>query len=80
MFCACFNLFWVVLGCFGLFKLLRLCKLFSDVSSSFFFFAMTVRIGTMHVLRMHVTETEETQGLRFALYFVFLLSFLYNTI
>ena len=32
----------------------------------------------MHVLRMHVTETEETQELRFALYFVFLLSFLYN--
>ena len=35
MFCACFSLFWVVLGCFGLFKLLRLCKLFSVVSSSF---------------------------------------------
>ena len=32
----------------------------------------------MHVLRMHVTETEETQELRIALYFVFLLSFLYK--
>ena len=45
-------------------------------AASFFFFATTIRISTMHVL--HVTETEETQELRIALYFVFLLSFLYN--
>ena len=48
------------------------------MSEAFFFFATTVGIGTMHVLRMHVTETEETQELRIALYFVFLLSFLYK--
>ena len=30
----------------------------------FFFFCKTIRIDMMHVLRMHVTETEETQELR----------------
>ena len=42
------------------------------------FFPKAIRISTMHVLRMHVTETEETQELRIALYFVFLLSHFYN--
>ena len=37
----------------------------------FCLFAKTIRIGTMHVLRMHVTETEETQELRITWYFVF---------
>ena len=41
---------------------------------SSFFFPKTIRTSTMHVLRMHVTETEDTQELRITLYFVFLLS------